>query len=515
MEASESELSFLKAAGVYNKTVSRHNKPQVSCTSELWRSDVLTRRLASSQLLSGIICAGVGARLNLAPSVFDTLVAAAIGAPGRYISAAEAAALLSEAPSIVVLLPDSLPSVKEDYPIGGTAAYALALPRYPYLVAQLAVSAATLAVAPRRMRWTLTRRRVAVTQNFATWAQSAIQLNRTTSAIADSTVANTSVAVRNVLGFLANIERRHGQPELNWLLNGHDIALYASWAIDVRCARATRHLLAAHSLAASLKSPSTLAAETACVVRVLEYFVQAGKLKMSEREDVTALQAREQPCVSPATFSRRPQAGVRRLSSQLARIVKPTTTIADLTAAGRWMEHNALLDALREQANTLVADVSDSANHTAVFARRVHDMLLAAITVLDAPPNRPGCLRIIKVPCSTSPCGCSQADCLGNHWAGNTLVLVHHKTQRSRDPVTIAFPPETTTARLLSSYVDWARPLLIRRDTDALFLSLRGAAFESDSGFGAYLPSRLQGLGLPKLSFTTVRHGVRHPQAQR
>jgi len=85
----------------------------------------------------------------------------------------------------------------------------------------------------------LTRRYCAVTQNFSTWAQSAIQLNRSTSAIADSTVANTSVAVRNVLGFLVHIEHRRGQPELNWLLNGTDIALYVSWAIDVRRAPST------------------------------------------------------------------------------------------------------------------------------------------------------------------------------------------------------------------------------------------------------------------------------------
>jgi len=197
---------------------------------------------------------------------------------------------------------------------------------------------------------------------------------------------------------------------------------------------------------------------------------------------------------------------VRRLSSQLLRLNKPRTTIADLEASGKWMENDVLVKHLRARAAVLLEEVHDArAGRNAASARRVHDLLLSFMTIVDAPPNRPGCLRTVKCPGIVSTCGqCSVKDCLGNHFAGNALVLVHHKTQRSRDPIVIPFDESTGTFHLMAHYLEWARPLLVSQATDALFISLRGAAFESDSGFGAYLPRQLSAMDLPKLSFTTV-----------
>jgi hypothetical protein len=56
-------------------------------------------------------------------------------------------------------------------------------------------------------------------------------------------------------------------------------------------------------------------------------------------------------------------------------------------------------------------------------------MLLAAMTLVDNPPQRPGCLRVVKMPGAESGCDCGTVACRGNHWAGSKLILVHHKVR--------------------------------------------------------------------------------------
>jgi hypothetical protein len=132
-------------------------------------------------------------------------------------------------------------------------------------------------------------------------------------------------------------------------------------------------------------------------------------------------------------------------------------------------------------------------------------MLLAAMTLVDNPPQRPGCLRVVKCPGALDGCDCGIDGCKGNHWVGSRLVLVHHKTQRSRDPITVNFPAGTLSAALLEHHMSWGWRLLVVTDTNALFVSHRGDAFRTDSSFGAYLPRVLQELLGSHLSFTMLR----------
>ena len=148
--------------------------------------------------------------------------------------------------------------------------------------------------------------------------------------------------------------------------------------------------------------------------------------------------------------------------------------------------------------------------HGAILARRVHDSLLACMAIVDSAPQRPGCLRFVRAALPKRPlsrcCLCSAPLCLGNRFEGNTLilVLVHSKTSRHREPIRVDFAG-TLTARLLKHHVTWGRAALAN-STESLWLTSRGDPFASDVSFAAYLPRKLECLGLPRLTFTTLRH---------
>jgi hypothetical protein len=61
------------------------------------------------------------------------------------------------------------------------------------------------------------------------------------------------------------------------------------------------------------------------------------------------------------------------------------------------------------------------------------------------------------------------------------------------------------TARLLEHHVTWARAALAN-GTESLWITSRGDPFSTDDAFAAYLPRKLACLGLPRLTFTTLRH---------
>jgi hypothetical protein len=53
--------------------------------------------------------------------------------------------------------------------------------------------------------------------------------------------------------------------------------------------------------------------------------------------------------------------------------------------------------------------------------------------------------------------------------------------------------------------MSWGRQLLVHTDTDAMFVSHRGDAFQSEGSFSAYLPRVLFAMNLGHLSFTMLR----------
>jgi len=94
--------------------------------------------------------------------------------------------------------------------------------------------------------------------------------------------------------------------------------------------------------------------------------------------------------------------------------------------------------AVRAEAES-VLHLANEKKRGAVLARRVHDSLLACIAIVDSAPQRPGCLRVVRAALPKRAlsrcCVCSSPLCLGNRFEGNTLVLVHSKTSRHRDPI--------------------------------------------------------------------------------
>ena len=227
-------------------------------------------------------------------------------------------------------------------------------------------------------------------------------------------------------------------------------------------------------------------------MRLLEFMGAAARLDETSRSDLERLKA-----------------SLRRLAAQLNSMHRPTTSIAVLEAAGKWAEHELVQEKVRAEANAALDSCENAAHRDARLARRIHDALMCTLVTVDCAPNRPGCLRVLKVPGSTSPCGCGADGCAGNRFVGMTMVLVHSKTARFRSNITVDFSG-TLTERLLSHHLSWGRALLLASgdDTDSVWISTRGRSFGSDESFGAYLPRILARLDLPHLSFTTLRHAA-------
>ena len=227
-------------------------------------------------------------------------------------------------------------------------------------------------------------------------------------------------------------------------------------------------------------------------MRLLEFMGAAARLDEASRSDLERLKA-----------------SLRRLATQLNSMHRPTTSIAALEAAGKWAEHELVQEKVRAEANAVLTTCENTELRDARLARRVHDSLLSTVVTVDCAPNRPGCLRVLKMPESESPCDCGAAGCPGNRFVGMSMVLVHSKTARFRSNIVVDFGG-TLTERLLGHHLSWGRPLLLARDadTDAVWISTRGQAFRSDEAFGAYLPRVLARLDLPHLSYTTLRHAA-------
>ena len=200
----------------------------------------------------------------------------------------------------------------------------------------------------------------------------------------------------------------------------------------------------------------------------------------------------------------------KRLAAQLNALHQPVTSITELEAAGRWTDFKLVQDKAAAEADAVLRDAEDTSNRTAGLARRVHDALLCGMVVLDCAPNRPGCLRVLKLSDSTTPCECGTAGCPGNRFVGSVMVLTHSKTSRSRDAIRVDFGG-TVTERLLRHHMSWGRSLLLMAGaeaSDSMWVAPRGTAFKTDEAFSSYLPRVLARFDLPHLTFTTLRHAA-------
>ena len=165
-------------------------------------------------------------------------------------------------------------------------------------------------------------------------------------------------------------------------------------------------------------------------------------------------------------------------------------------------------DRVRAEADLVLRIAEEPATHTQQLARRVHDSLLSCLVTVDCCPNRPGCLRVLKMPNFTGVCECGDEGCGGNRFTGTTMVLQHSKTSRSRGAIRVDFAG-TVTAQLLEHHVAWGREALADEAADGyVWLNTRGKAFASEESFGAYLPRVLSKLDLPHLNYTTLRHAA-------
>ena len=304
---------------------------------------------------------------------------------------------------------------------------------------------------------------------FAAWAQADIRLDRAGMPVADATKNNSVAAARMVLGFAVRVAGREGEPDLLWLLDGTLTASYISWASTTR-----------------KKQPSSLSLEASSLVRVLDFL----SATMPRLEGVDQLKT-----------------SLRRLAAQLSAMHRPVTSIAELEAAGKWADFALVQDKVAAEAEDVLRTAGDDAKRTPSLARRVHDALLCGLVILDCAPNRPGCLRVLKMPGAAAACECSTGGCQGNRFVDTTMVLTHTKTSRSRDAIRVDFGG-TRTERLLRHHAAWGRGLLGPAEDGSVWVALRGGAFRSEEAFSSYLPRVLARLKLPHLTFTTLRHAA-------
>lgn len=198
---------------------------------------------------------------------------------------------------------------------------------------------------------------------------------------------------------------------------------------------------------------------------------------------------------------------MRSLATQLSKIPTATPTVDDLRAAGRWaelFEISAAIDSAFAAANFSAGDQ--------LAAATLADFLVLHMVIRELPPNRPTALRLLTIPSVQPTCSaCQDAACRGNRLedAGSgayRIVLEHHKTRRiTREAIRVDVPASTTTSKLLTDYLARRRALLLKTDTDALFISPRTGDAYSERAFGDWVPRLLAELGLGHLSFTSVR----------
>jgi len=410
-------------------------------------ADVVGNRSSAAQLLSLLLVAALAHKHGALARTIDGLLDAAFAAPRRCdVSPSEARELLA-ATVVVIPMPANLPDALTACPDGP---YAIALSDHATLAKQL--------------------------ESFGTWSQAPVQPSRGGAAVADATKDNTVQAARIMLGFAKNVMLRDGEPDLRWLLNGELIASYVSWA------GATRK-----------KKPLSLSLEVSSSIRILDFLGASLRMDAVARADLDHLKV-----------------ALRRLASQLNGIHRPVTSIPELEAVGKWADFNLVQEKVAAEAASVLRACEDKAARTGALARRVHDCLLMCLVTKDCAPNRPGCLRILKMPEAQAGCECGEAACVGNRFVASTMFLSHSKTSRSRDAIRVNFSG-TDTDLLLQQHALWARDLLLSDeapDTDAIWINSRGTPFASDEAFSSYLPRILAKLDLPHLSFTTLRHAA-------
>ena len=306
---------------------------------------------------------------------------------------------------------------------------------------------------------------------FRVWAQSPVELSRPGPSLAEETVQNTVRVARFFCGWAKVFDSNLKEPTLCWFLDGRLFARYVSWSRDIR-----------------KKQSSSLAWEVSTCIRLVDFVstLEPGLV----RSDVESLKH-----------------SMRRMASQFLALRPPAPCIPDLEVSGSWVDLKRVQHAVRTEAEAVLQSAG-SEKHDAILARRVHDSLLACLVIVDSAPQRPGCLRVVRaaLPKRTLSrcCLCPSPLCLGNRFEGDTLVLMHSKTARHRDPIRVDFSG-TMTARLLEHHVTWARAALAN-GTESLWITSRGDPFSTDDAFAAYLPRKLACLGLPRLTFTTLRH---------
>ena len=407
-------------------------------------ADVVGSRSSAAQLLSMLLVAALTHKHGAPARTIDGLLDAAFSAPGRCDMSPSEARERLAATTTVIPMPPTLPEALTTCPDG---AYAIALSDHAMLSQQL--------------------------EAFASWAQTPVQPSRGGAAVADATKDNTVQAARIIIGFAVNVMGRR-DPDLRWILDGELLASYVSWA------GATRK-----------KKPLSLSLEVSSTVRLLDFLGASLTLDDVSRGDLERLKV-----------------SLRRLASQLNGIHRPVTSIPELEAAGKWAEFGLVQEKVAAEAASVLRTCADESARSSSLARRVHDSLLMCLVTKDCAPNRPGCLRVLKMPDVRTACECGEATCLGNRFVGTTMVLTHSKTSRSRDAIRVDFA-DTDTEQLLEHHAAWARDLLLSvEDTDAVWVSSRGLPFGSDESFSSYLPRILARLDLPHLSFTTLRHAA-------
>lgn len=161
--------------------------------------------------------------------VVDAVLARGSAPQGEPMSAERVALQLSLPCSRVILLPPNLPSLAHLAASWETASYGLSLDDWNALELSATFKARPAACS------LLTSNSPCTAQGYATWASSAIQLDRTGQGQhAPTTVSKTAGTIRRILGFSSKVLQVSTTPGLHDFLNGDMLAAYTSFALDVR-----------------------------------------------------------------------------------------------------------------------------------------------------------------------------------------------------------------------------------------------------------------------------------------
>lgn len=196
---------------------------------------------------------------------------------------------------------------------------------------------------------------------------------------------------------------------------------------------------------------------------------------------------------------------VRLLCNQLRAMRVRRTSIADLRTAGKYCDLAELWLYIDQQVAAI-----DLTVHTPDNARRVHDALMLLLCLREHPVARPDCMRWLLTPGAAQPCAqCSVPGCPGNAWNGNVATFVHFKTAASHGEHRIEVKAGSKTALFSEAYQTWARALLLKEDTNYMFLTTKGRAFKTAGSWALYLPRLLSScaqLTWTKVSNTPAPH---------